>query len=387
MTDRGLVVVGSGPGGLAAVRAFREQDADTAVTMITADPHPPYSRPPLTKDFAQGSTDLDDLWLTEPGWFDAQRVELRLGTSVTGLDTARQQLRLADGTSLTYANLVLATGSRPSPLPVPGGEDPDLIYVRDLASGHRLRDLSGSAGGRVAVIGSGFIGCEAAASLAMNGVQVVLVSAEALPQGERLGPDAGREISSWLSAAGVELLLGTPLAALRRRDGDFELELTDGAALRVREVIAAGGAHPAVELAERSGLTLEQGGVQVDASLRTSAPHVFAVGDIAFAEHPAAGRHLRVEHWGDAEQHGTVAGTVAAGGTARWEDPPGFWSSIGERTLKYAAWGDGYDESEFSGAPDRWRVWYRRGSEICGVLTHNDDDAYARGQRLLNDRS
>ena len=229
MTDRGLVVVGSGPAGLAAVRAFREQDADTAVTMITADPYPPYARPPLTKDFAQGATDLDDLWLTEPGWFDAQRVELRLGTTVTGLDTARQQLRLADGTSLTYADVVLATGSRPSPLPVPGGEDPDLIYVRDLASGHRLRGLSGSGGGRVAVIGSGFIGCEAAASLAMTGVQVVLVSAEALPQEERLGPDAGREIRSWLSAAGVELLLGTPLAALRRRDGDFELELADGA--------------------------------------------------------------------------------------------------------------------------------------------------------------
>ena len=238
-----------------------------------------------------------------------------LGTSVTGLDTARQQLRLADGTSLTYANLVLATGSRPSPLPIPGGEDPDLIYVRDLASGHRLRGLSGSAGGRVAVIGSGFIGCEAAASVAMNGVQVVLVSAEALPQGERLGAptpggrspagcrppaSARRSAHRWPRSAGVT--------------ATSSWKLTDGAALRVREVIAAGGAHPAVELAERSGLTLEQGGVQVDASLRTSAPHVFAVGDIAFAEHPAAGRHLRVEHWGDAEQHGTVAGTVAAGG-------------------------------------------------------------------------
>ena len=387
MMDGGLVVVGSGPGGLAAVRAFRKQDAETAVTMITADPYPPYARPPLTKDFAQGATDLDDLWLTEPGWFDAQRVELRLGTTVTGLDTARQQLRLADGTSLTYADVVLATGSRPSPLPVVGGADPDLIYVRDLVSGSRLRGLSGSGGGRVAVIGSGFIGCEAAASLALTGMQVVLVSAEVLPQEERLGPDAGREIRSWLSAVGVELLLGTPLAAVRRRDGDFELELADGVVLQVCEVIAAGGAHPAVELAEKAGLTLEQGGVRVDASLRTSAPHVFAVGDIAFAEHPSAGRHLRVEHWGDAEQHGTVAGTVAAGGVARWEDPPGFWSSIGERTLKYAAWGDGHDESEFSGAPDRWRVWYRRGSEICGVLTHNDDEAYALGQRVLNDHS
>jgi 3-phenylpropionate/trans-cinnamate dioxygenase ferredoxin reductase subunit len=385
--DSGLVVVGSGPAGLAAVRAFRRRDADRAVTMITADPHPPYARPPLTKDFAQGATDLDELWLTEPGWFDAHRVELRLDTAVEGLDTGRHLLRLSDGTSLTYTDVVLATGSRPTPLPVPGGDDPDLIYVRDLASGHRLRGLAETGGGRVAVIGSGFIGCEAAASLALMGLQVVLVSAEPLPQGDRLGPEAGREIRSWLSDAGVELLLGTPLASIRSRGDGFELELADGVELQVSEVVAAGGAHPAVELAEHAGLSVERGGVRVDASLRASAAHVFAAGDIAFAEHPAAGRHLRVEHWGDAEQHGTVAGTVAAGGEARWEDPPGFWSSIGERTLKYAAWGDGHDEAELSGGPDSWRVWYRRGSEICGVLTHNDDEAYERGQRLLTHRS
>lgn len=387
MADCGLVVVGSGPGGLAAVQAFRKRDDDTQVTMITADPHPPYARPPLTKQFAQGTMDVDDLWLTEPGWFDAQRVELRLGMTVIGLDTGRKLLRLADGTSLTYADVVLATGSRPSPLPVPGGDDPGLIYVRDLTSGHRLRDLSGTVRGRVAVIGSGFIGCEAAVSLAMTGLQVVLVSSEAIPQGERLGTDAGQEIRTWLSAAGVELVLGTPLTTVRRREDGFELELADGDLIRVSQVVAAGGAHPAVDLAKNAGLTLKQGGVQVDAGVRTSAPHVFAVGDIAVAHHHAAGRHLRVEHWGDAERHGTVAGTVAAGGEARWEDPPGFWSSIGSRTLKYAAWGDGYEDAEFSGGPGCWRVWYRRGSEICGVLTHNDDEAYAHGQRLLSRRS
>ena len=381
------MVVGSGPGGLAAVRAFRERDADTAVTMITADPHPPYARPPLTKDFAQGTSDLTDLWLTDPGWFAEHRVDLRLGTTVSALDSGRRLVRLADGTSLSYSDVILATGSRPSPLPVPGGDDPDLIYVRDLASGHRLRGLSGTTTGRVAVIGSGFIGCEAAASLAVTGLQVVLVSDEVLPQTERLGTDAGQQIHSWLSAAGVELLLGSPVAGIRRRDGGFEVELAGGAVLRVSEVVVAGGAHPAVDLAENAGLTIEGGGVRVDASLRASVPRVFAVGDIAFADHPMAGRRLRVEHWGDAEQHGTIAGTVAAGGEARWEDPPGFWSTIGERTLKYSAWGDGHHEAEFSGAPDRWRVWYRRGSQICGVLTHNDDDAYEHGQRLLTGRS
>ena len=305
MVDRGLVVVGSGPAGLAAAQAFREQDAGTPVTMITADPHPPYARPPLTKDYAQGDSDLDDLWLTEPGSLDEQRIELRLGTPVTAVDTERRQVRLTDGDVVEYAQVVLATGSQPVPIPVPGGDDPDLLYVRDLISGHRLRALAERRDRRVAVIGSGFIGCEAAASLAARGLEVVLVSDETVPHAARLGEEAGREIHRWLAAAGVELVLGVPLARISRgRDGDFVVALEDGCEHRASDVVVATGARPELAVAEQSGLVIENGGVRVDASMRTSSAAVFAVGDIAFAEHDVAGRRLRVEHWGDAEQHG-----------------------------------------------------------------------------------
>ncbi|HEY5788519.1 MAG TPA: FAD-dependent oxidoreductase [Microlunatus sp.] len=383
----GLVVVGSGPAGLAAIRSFRERETDAPLMMITNDPSPPYARPPLTKDFLRGHSTIEDLWLTEPGWFDEQRVGVRLGTAAVALDVERRRVRLGDGSEVPYEDVVLATGSTPIPLPVPGGDDPSLVYVRDLGSGHRLREIAESSGTRVAVIGSGFIGCEAAASLSMAGIAVVLISDEALPHAARLGPDAGREIHRWLIAAGVETRLGVPLADISRRGGGFTLGLGDGHQLDVDHIVGAGGARPDLAVAERSGLLVENGGVRVASSMQASAPHTYAVGDIAFADHAAAGRPLRVEHWGDAERHGTIAGTIAGGGSASWREPPGFWSTIGDQTLKYSAWGDGYDEWVTTGSPDRWTIWYRLGEEICGVLTHNDDDAYEQGQRLLARRA
>ncbi len=386
MVEPGLVVVGSGPGGLAAVTAFRELDRQTPVVLVTSDLYPPYARPPLTKDFLRGDVELDDLWLTETGWFSEQRIELRLGVTVTGLDRERRRVTLSDRTTIDYRDLVLATGAHPTPLPVPGGDDPELLSVRTLVHGHRLRELIRQTE-RVAVIGSGFIGCEVAASLAHGGVEVVLITGEEQPHAERLGADAGREIERWLTEVGVELLLGARLTRITREADGFLLERGDAGSVRAAAVVVAGGAKPDLELIEAAGLPVAEGGVAVDASLRTPDPHVFAVGDLAYAEHRVAGRALRVEHWGDAETHGKVAGTVAAGGAASWGDPPGFWSSIGDRTLKYTAWGDGHDEAVFVGDADRWSVWYRRGPELVGVLTHEDDDAYERAQELLARRA
>lgn len=378
-----LVIIGSGPAGLAAAKAFRAAGDDAPVIMITGDRHPPYSRPPLTKDFLRGETELDDLWLTDDGWFADQQIELRTGTTVRAVDVERRTVLLEDGSTQPYDDLVLATGSQPVPLPLPGGDDPELICVRDLDSGHRLRDLARHPGRRVAVIGSGFIGCEAAASLAARGLDVVLISAEDIPHVERLGERAGHEIHRWLRDAGVELALGAPVTRIDRDGERFLVTLEDGRVEQVDAVVVGSGAKPELRLAEDAGLVIMNGGVRVDASMRTSAEHVFAVGDIAYAEHGAANRSLRVEHWGDADQHGEVAGTVAAGATASWQDPPGFWSTIGDHTLKYAAWGDGFDGWLFRGDADSWSIWYRRGSQLAGVLAHEDDDAYERGQQLL----
>ncbi len=288
---------------------------------------------------------------------------------------------------ISYRDLVLATGSRPKPLDVPGGDHPELILVRDLDSGERLRTLGGQTGTRVVVIGSGFIGCEAAASLATRGLEVTLVHSDDHPHTTRLGAEAGARIGDWLTEHGVTRRTATRVSALERRGEGWLVSLDDGSTLSADAVVCGGGVEPNVELARQAGLPLDQGGISTGSDLRTADPHIFAVGDIAYALNSAAGRRLRVEHWGDADRHGTIAGTVAAGGVDRWAEAPGFWSGIGDRTLKYSAWGDGYDEAVLTGTDTSWVVWYRHGQELCGVLSVEDDDAYERGQQLLEARA
>lgn len=382
----GLVVVGSGPAGLAAARAFRERD-DRPVLMITEDPELPYMRPALTKDFLQGDSELDDLWLIDDDSLLQLRIEVRHRTSVRDVDPARQIVVTGDGSLLPYEELVLATGSQPVPLPVPGGDHPDLIHVRDLASGHRLRELAGRQDRHVVVLGSGFIGCEAAASLARRGLDVTLVSQEEVPHASRLGDPAGRQILAWLRDAGVTMLLGSAVTRIEATGDGFSVHRGDAPTVLAGAVVVGAGARADLSVAEAAGARTERGGVVVDTSMRTTVPHVFAVGDLAYAHHTAAGRRLRVEHWGDAETHGEIAGATAAGSPQSWHTPPGFWSTIGDRTLKYSAWGDGHDEAVFTGDPDRWTVWFRAGDELCGVLTHEDDEAYERGQQLLERRA
>ena len=202
-----LVVVGSGPGGLTVAQSFREHDATSPVLLVSADPPPPYARPPLTKDYLTGESERSELWLTEEGWFADHDVSLRLGTEVVALDRAARLLRLDDGTTQPYDRLVLATGSRAQPLPVPGGDD-ELILVRDLPAGERLRELAATPR-RVVVIGSGFIGCgrrRAWRSARRRGAGYQ----RGRPASVRLGPAVGVRLAGWLRDAGVELLTGSP---------------------------------------------------------------------------------------------------------------------------------------------------------------------------------
>ena len=200
--------------------------------------------------------------------------------------------------------------------------------MRSLEDSNRLRH-SAEKGSKAVVVGSGFIGCEAAASLSMRDVEVAMVSLENIPQETRLGEETGGRILSWLEGYGVETHFGIGLEKIERENGGFRVAYKDGEAA-ADTVLFGVGVRPRLELAEEAGIEVGKGGIVTDSSMRTSAPGVFAVGDISYAYNDSAGRHLHVEHWGEALNHGQVAGTVIAGGESSWSVAPGFWSTIGE---------------------------------------------------------
>lgn len=380
-----VVIVGGGPAGFAAARAYREAGGSGHVSMLSADPHAPYRRPPLSKEMLRGELDPDELPLAPPGWYDENEVALRHLT-VSSLDVERRLVVTERGDELLWDACVLATGSEPMRLPVPGGEDKRLLVLRTRDDAERLATLV-AAGTAVAVVGTGFIGCEAAVSLTRRGADVTVIGQEPQPQAQRLGEDVGARLAGWLREAGAELVLGAEVQSIQRHDDeDFCIALGGHPAVEADVVLLATGARPRLELAERAGLEIaDAGGVAADAGLATSAEGVFAAGDIACPEHPVAGRRLRVEHWGDALAHGEVVGRRLAGDEqARWSELPGFWSTIGEHTIKYAAWGDGWDDVRVRDHPGGgWTAWYGRGGTTVGVLCHDRDEDYDAGRERL----
>ena len=376
-----LVIVGGGPAGLATARAYRQTGGEARVTILSSEAYAPYNRPPLTKEYLRGQASREDLPIEKDGWYEENDVGLKLGAVVARLNRDDGIVELDDGEELSYDACVLATGSEPIRLPVPGADDPEILVMRTVENSARLQGRVGE-GDKAVVVGSGFIGCEAAASLSLRGADVNLITLEDSPQQERLGQEVGERIEGWLRDYGVELRFGTSLEGIRRLDGGYELFIEGKDTISTGTILFGTGVAPRTALAEEAGLEVD-GGVVTDSSMRTSAPGVFAVGDIARAYNESAGRHLSVEHWGDALEHGRIAGTVISGGEAAWSMAPGFWSTIGDKTLKYWAWGDGWDEQVFEDKGEAFTVWYGKEGTLVGVLSHGSDDDYERGRELI----
>ncbi|HUA75827.1 MAG TPA: FAD/NAD(P)-binding oxidoreductase [Solirubrobacteraceae bacterium] len=373
-----IVIVGAGPAGLATARAYRENGGTGAVTMIGSEPRAPYRRPPLTKAFLRGEMPVEELPLARESWYAEHEVELRLGCTAREVDPDGGAVETDEG-ELRAEAIVLATGSEPVLPPLPGVEHPDVLTVREQGDSERVAQRA-RPGAQVLVLGSGFIGCEIAGSLALNGAHVTMIAQEDAPQQERLGGEVAARLAGWLGELGVELVAGARVEEVE--DGRIAV-LDDGRRVVGECMVLGTGSRPRVELAEAAGASVEQGAVAVDEHMRAS-DRLLAVGDVACAHNPSAGRRLRVEHWGDALAHGEIAGKTLAGAQARWDQVPGFWSTIGRRTLKYAAWGDGYDASDLvEHGEDAFTVWYSRAGRLVGVLTSERDEDYERGQELI----
>jgi len=317
----GIVIVG---GGLAAARTaeqLRRSEYSGRITIVSDEVHLPYDRPPLSKEVLR--KEADDVALKPREWYDEQDIILRLGSAATGLDTAARKLTLADGTELGYDELVIATGLVPRRIP----SFPDLEGIRVLRSFDEsvaLREHASSARHAV-VVGAGFIGCEVAASLRSMGVDVALVEPQPTPLAVVLGEQIGELVARLHRAEGVDVRLGVGVAEVRGKGHVDTVVLTDGTELPADLVVVGIGSHPATEWLAGSGVEVDDG-VICDEAGRTSAPNVWALGDVA-SWRDATGHQARVEHWSNvADQARAVVPAMLGQEVPTVVVVPYFWS-------------------------------------------------------------
>lgn len=375
-----LLIIGGGPAGHSAAHGYRKAGGDGSVRLLSADTEPPYNRPPLSKEYLRGEADDADLPIEDLCFYSEHDITVSPRATVARLAPQAGRVYLSDGRSVGYGNCVLATGAEPVRPSIPGVKHPNVRQLRSADSGRLLRECATTAR-QAAVVGSGFIGCEAAVSLARRGLPVTLISTESVPQEKRLGKQAGAHIAAWLKDEGVRLLSGS---SLHKIVNGRELHTDTSDPVHADLILLATGVQPRAGLAEKAGLSVQKGRIRADERMRTSAPGVLTAGDVSLAHNATAGRPLPVEHWGEALNMGELAGTTAAGGESSWRNAPGFWSVIGDRVLKYAAWGDGFDEAKLvEHSEEAFTVWYGWYGTTVGVLTHQADQDYERGTEMI----
>ncbi|OZE97930.1 NAD(P)/FAD-dependent oxidoreductase [Rhodococcoides fascians] len=317
-----IVIVGAGLGGLRTAQELRKQGYDGGLVLVGDEPHLPYDRPPLSKEVIRG--EREDTTFENEEYFAENRIELRLGVAVVRVDTENTMLELADGSTLPYDQLVIATGLRPRRVPsLPDLDGVHVLRSRDDAESLR-RDASAAA--RAVVVGAGFVGCEVAAGLRHLGVDVTLVEPQATPLASVLGSDVGELVSRLHRDEGVTVRTGVGVDTLRGTERVTHVVLSDGTELAADLVVIGIGSTPVVEVLEASGVTVDNG-VVADAYGRTDVRGVWAVGDVAAWDHPQHGRR-RVEHWSNVGDQVRVMVPALLGKEPAAPRPavPYFWS-------------------------------------------------------------
>jgi NADPH-dependent 2,4-dienoyl-CoA reductase/sulfur reductase-like enzyme len=274
-----LVIIGRGPAGLSAARGYRDAGGGGDIRLISVDTEPPYDRPPLSKEFLRGGAGDDDLPMEKPDFYRSHDIKVTLNDTVTDLDPGARTVTTGSGETVSFEFCVLATGSEPTRPPIPGADHPDVRVLRSAVDARRLRDTASHARTAV-VVGSGFIGCEAAVSLSRRGIQVTIIAAENLPQSGRLGDIAGTRILGWLKSEGVSVLRSATLEGIE--DG-YRVHTDLVPTMDTQLIVLATGVEPRTALATAAGLDMARGRVRADEHMRTSAPGVLAAGDVALA--------------------------------------------------------------------------------------------------------
>jgi NADPH-dependent 2,4-dienoyl-CoA reductase/sulfur reductase-like enzyme/nitrite reductase/ring-hydroxylating ferredoxin subunit len=340
-----VIIIGGGAAGNAAAETLRNEGYTGAITLLSADESPPCDRPNLSKDYLAGSAPEEWIPLQPSDFYNDHRIELRLNTRVTAIDSASSAVQLSDGTRLSYGALLIATGAEPIRLTVPGAELPHVHVLRTLADSRAL--IARALGARsCVVVGASFIGLEAASALRSRGLTVHVVAPEARPMERVLGTAIADTVRAIHEAHGVVFHLGATVATVE----PGSVTLSTGDRVEADLVVVGIGVRPTIAIAEHAGLTVDRG-VLVDEFLQTSARAIYAAGDIVRWPDQLTGERIRVEHWVVAERQGQVAARNILGRQQRYDAVPFFWSQHYDITITYVGHAERWDQLEIEGDP------------------------------------
>jgi 3-phenylpropionate/trans-cinnamate dioxygenase ferredoxin reductase component len=353
--SRHIVIIGAGHAGGRAAEALRAAGFSGKVTLLGSETHPPYERPPLSKDLLAGKIPAERAYLKPLAFYAEAGIDLRLGTTVLEIDRPAQRLRLADGATMPYDQLLLTTGARPRRLAIPGSDGAPVLYLRDIGDALALRQVIGP-GKHLVVIGAGFVGLEAAAIARQLDCAVTIIELAATPLARVAAPEIGAFFAGLHRRNGVVLHTGASVTAIDGRNGQVAVALSTGDALVADAVLVGIGALPNTELARAAGLEVDDG-VVVDQFGRTLDPEIFAAGDVTRHFNPLLGRSVRLEAWQNAQNQAIAVARIMAGGETHYAELPWFWS-------------DQYDVNfQTAGAPLRWDALAWRGRPEDGRFT------------------
>lgn len=378
-----FLIVGASLAGAKAAETLRAEGFDGRVVLLGDEPQRPYERPPLSKEYLRGEKDFDAAAVHSAGFYDEQQIELRASTVVTGVDPGASEVTLSSGERIGYDRLLVATGAAPRRLSVPGADLDGVHYLRSVTDADTLRHAIGPSS-EVVVIGAGWIGAEVAASARQLGATVAMVELAAVPLERVLGPEVGAIYRDLHAEHGVDLHFGVGVETLLGSTAVEGVRLSDGTVLPATAVVVGVGVTPRVELAEAAGLAVDNG-IVVDEHLQTSAPGVFAAGDVANAFHPRYGTRIRLEHWSAALNQGPVAARNMLGKATVYDRTPYFFSDQYDFGMEYRGWAPSFEQVVFRGEPASRAFiafWLRHG-RVAAAMNANVWDVGESIEALL----